>query len=332
MQHHRLYPEFHLVENDERESAVHIDSAGSAQITTANCRGHLRCRQLRRGFILGDIHLQAKHSCRLKVISRGMHAYTSGLFLLHPITNKCILLSDSTSPLAITPAQSAMLHTPSSRVSLSIPSRSVINLIYYSIPNKALRELLMTTCTHGQLKTFLERTRRNEPLLLPSIMTPEIRELLLMIQHDRYDGPAKALYLEGQLMELLALQLSFLERRQNCRSESRLSHSDVARIRKVCRHLIQHIENPPRLDELSLLANMNRNKLNTAFRELFGLSVFQWLRNERLALAQERMQNSNASLTDIAEALGYSSCSNFSHAFKQRFGISPTQYRRQHEE
>ncbi len=77
---------------------------------------------------------------------------------------------------------------------------------------------------------------------------------------------------------------------------------------------------------------MNRNKLNTAFRELFGLSVFQWLRNERLALAQERMQNSNASLTDIAEALGYSSCSNFSHAFKQRFGISPTQYRRQHEE
>ncbi len=222
-----------------------------------------------------------------------------------------------------------MLYVPGSKISLSVPANGGINLVYYSISNLRMRELLSSTFTHEKLVSVLQQGETNQPLLLSSVMTPEMRELLMSIQHCRYEGPTKNLYLEGQLLGLLALQLSFLERRKKHRGKSRLSQREVGQVRKVCRYLSQHIDAPPPLDELAQMANMNRNKLNAAFRELLGMSVFQWLRSERLEMAKTHLQHSNTPLTDIAEMLGYSSSSNFSHAFKSRFGISPQQYRRQ---
>ena len=50
----------------------------------------------------------------------------------------------------------------------------------------------------------------------------------------------------------------------------------------------------------------------------------------RITQAQERLRYSNERLTDIAEALGFSSLYYFSVVFKKEVGTSPSEYRKRY--
>ena len=50
----------------------------------------------------------------------------------------------------------------------------------------------------------------------------------------------------------------------------------------------------------------------------------------RVAQAQERLRYSNERLTDIAEALGFSTLYYFSVVFKKEVGVSPSEYRKRY--
>ena len=49
-----------------------------------------------------------------------------------------------------------------------------------------------------------------------------------------------------------------------------------------------------------------------------------------VAQAQERLRYSNERLTDIAEALGFSTLYYFSVVFKKEVGVSPSEYRKRY--
>ena len=50
----------------------------------------------------------------------------------------------------------------------------------------------------------------------------------------------------------------------------------------------------------------------------------------RITQAQERLRYSNERLTDIAEALGFSTLYYFSVVFKKEVGVSPSEYRKRY--
>lgn len=84
---------------------------------------------------------------------------------------------------------------------------------------------------------------------------------------------------------------------------------------------------PPSLSELARRVGINRNHLNRGFQLLHGLSVFAWVREQRLVEAARRLREGRQSLAVIANAAGYSNTANFITAFKRRFATTPQQYR-----
>lgn len=63
------------------------------------------------------------------------------------------------------------------------------------------------------------------------------------------------------------------------------------------------------------------------FRELSGIQLRDYLRYRKLALAAKRVRDSGNSLLDIALDNGFSSHEAFTRAFKEAYGITPSEYR-----
>ena len=64
------------------------------------------------------------------------------------------------------------------------------------------------------------------------------------------------------------------------------------------------------------------------FRMHPGESSSKSLRNVRLARAEETLKETTASISEIASLCGFGSLATFSKVFKEKYGNSPTRYRR----
>jgi CheY-like chemotaxis protein len=96
---------------------------------------------------------------------------------------------------------------------------------------------------------------------------------------------------------------------------------------KVSNYLRENLAATPNLDELARIAATNRTTLNQDFQRLYCMSVFDWLREQRLLRAALLLRTTDRSVLDIANSVGYASHAGFTAAFRQRFGVSPKECR-----
>lgn len=64
------------------------------------------------------------------------------------------------------------------------------------------------------------------------------------------------------------------------------------------------------------------------FRQISGMQFRDYFRYRKLALALKRLRDSQSSILDIALEYGFSSHEAFTRAFKQAYGITPSEYRK----
>lgn len=77
------------------------------------------------------------------------------------------------------------------------------------------------------------------------------------------------------------------------------------------------------VSELARQVGMSPSALQRHFRQIYGASIDEYRRNQRLEHARALLEQTGCSVLEVAHASGYTSAANFSTAFKRRFGISP---------
>lgn len=106
-----------------------------------------------------------------------------------------------------------------------------------------------------------------------------------------------------------------------------ISMSELGNIHGVQQYLLEHLNAHHSLAELAHFAYTNRNKLNRSFQTLVGKSVFEWLREQRLQQAAKLLTTTSHQIQKISERVGYPNPAHFTTQFKQRFQMTPRQYR-----
>ncbi|WP_109117640.1 AraC family transcriptional regulator [Azospirillum sp. TSO22-1] len=107
-----------------------------------------------------------------------------------------------------------------------------------------------------------------------------------------------------------------------------LSNREHRAAQEAYERLTMSLRIPPSLAELSRSVNLTDKRLNVAFRELFGGTVFEVLRNLRLEQARTLIERGEMTIKEVAWQVGYTHVSNFTSAFTTVFGTSPASYAR----
>jgi AraC-like DNA-binding protein len=144
----------------------------------------------------------------------------------------------------------------------------------------------------------------------------------------RYRGIARRSFMRAKALELLANVFHSLSisAPQRDRAET-LSSRDRCKVQDAHNFIQQELESSLTLAALARRVGLNRTKLAFGFKQLYGVSVQAYWRDERLRLARQLLQHTDRRVTDVAFSIGYSEVSSFARAFYRKFGISPSTIR-----
>ena len=147
-----------------------------------------------------------------------------------------------------------------------------------------------------------------------------------MILATELQGALRRCYIEARALELLVLSLqSCIEAEANIDNPERgLSQREIERMHKTRTLLEDQFVNPPTIGELARHIGLNEAKLMHDFKRLFGQTIFDFTQNLRMDEAKRLLETTERSITEVAFDVGYEYSSNFTTAFKRRFGITPS--------
>ena len=95
----------------------------------------------------------------------------------------------------------------------------------------------------------------------------------------------------------------------------------------VRRYIDLHFKEPLTLEQLSAEAHMNKYYLSHAFKREYGVSPINYLISRRIDERMYLLSETDLSMSQIAQLLGFSSLSYFSQVFRRVYGSSPMEFR-----
>lgn len=128
---------------------------------------------------------------------------------------------------------------------------------------------------------------------------------------------------DAELIARVALHTN-LDRRQRTRLP------DVGLPRWLCaalQRLQSSLTEPPELEALALEVGTTAHRLQEAFRHHLHTTPACYVREARLTQAAWQLRESSTPVAEVGLSLGYANPANFSTAFRERFGVSPSKYR-----
>ena len=161
------------------------------------------------------------------------------------------------------------------------------------------------------------------------VTTVAMQTALHQILNCPFDGITKKAYLESKVWELMSLLIDQEQQRQNNKQGPKLLKSDdIEPIHYAKEILMARLNNPPSLIELARLVGINDCKLKAGFRQVFGTTVFGYVQDCRMEQSRQLLEAGEMSVAEAAQAVGYANRSHFAIAFRKKFGVNPSTYRR----
>lgn len=99
------------------------------------------------------------------------------------------------------------------------------------------------------------------------------------------------------------------------------------RILKVMMHIGEHLDGDLSLDAMARMSCFSPYHFHRVFREQAGEPLARYVRRLRLERAAGRLRQTDRSVLEIALESGFEAHESFSRAFREMFGVSPSEYR-----
>ncbi len=135
---------------------------------------------------------------------------------------------------------------------------------------------------------------------------------------------------EQDAVERFKVKSLFYQFVQDVLKELRGKGSKVKQVNipaQIVHYIKDYYAEPISLDSLADLFNYSAYHLSSMFKAFVGVSPIDYLIRFRLERATELLISTDISISEIAASVGYKDTYYFSRIFKQRKGVTPTQFR-----
>lgn len=159
-------------------------------------------------------------------------------------------------------------------------------------------------------------------------LTPAMLQLLQQMKDCIYTGRVREEYLQALSARLLLLAVTQLTMVRSAAAEVKLQPYELSRLREAWEYLLQHLEQPGTVMELSHVVGLNDFKLKRGFKQLYGITVFEFVQEARMKKAKRLLHETEMSVHAVAISVGYKNISSFTVAFKKKYGALPSEVQR----
>ena len=159
-------------------------------------------------------------------------------------------------------------------------------------------------------------------------MMMEETESVRQIFSSLYNVPdqIKGHYFKLKVIEIFLLLSIISTTNHEKRSSYRKQQVDI--VKAVNEYISTQFMKRITIDSLSDLFDIPTSTLKRCFKGVYGTTIHHYLKECRINAAKRLLQESDQSILEIANAVGYENGSKFTSAFKEATGVTPSAYRK----
>jgi len=176
--------------------------------------------------------------------------------------------------------------------------------------------------------TFI--TDRTEDFFYCGSYNIKILDALQQIEGVKNKGLVRSLFLNGFVNIVLALELEQHKNdlKNNDDLETTLSKSELEIIEQMSTFINNYYDTNLQVSLLQRKSGLTAVKLQEGFKLMHGQTICEFVKSVRLKKAEDFIMNTDMNISEIVYSLGFSSRSYFSKIFKEKFGVSPTTFKK----
>ncbi len=156
---------------------------------------------------------------------------------------------------------------------------------------------------------------------------PEMEKIFFEIKnHVNSNELSTVLFYESKVNEAMSLILNYSEN-LNDMSAKKLTREDLEALSDVIDYINDHYAFNIPLERLAKIACMGTTKLKTSFKEYKNCTITEYIQERRMAQAEHLLLETDLTIHQIAQIVGYSTSSRFASLFKKMTGLLPSEYK-----
>ncbi len=140
------------------------------------------------------------------------------------------------------------------------------------------------------------------------------------------DATNSSLYAESMATALAAHFLQFYATRKHTLQEYPDGLSP-AKLKRSIEYINEHLSEDVSLLKIAIELGISQYYLCRLFKKSMGMTIHQYLIQQRIERAQQLLAGKDGRIIDIAIACGFANSSHFARCFRRLLGISPQQFR-----
>jgi len=98
-------------------------------------------------------------------------------------------------------------------------------------------------------------------------------------------------------------------------------------VKKAAKFINENFDTEFMVEDIAETCGIHENYLQRVFKSVTGESIVQYTNRLRMEKAEMLLLNSDMTIIDIAESVGFNSRQHFGHVFRQFYGMNPKKYR-----
>lgn len=157
---------------------------------------------------------------------------------------------------------------------------------------------------------------------------PELIFLLRQVRNFQGTGISAKLYYEGKVAEALSLIIEKTSKEKSSSQVKGISAQDLENLTYVTAYIDDHFTLDIHRDQLARIACMGLTKLSYTFKEVCKCTIGEYIQNKKMGHAEHLLANTDMSINQIAQLVGYKDASRFSELFCKSTGLLPNDYRK----
>lgn len=143
-------------------------------------------------------------------------------------------------------------------------------------------------------------------------------------------GIIRVLQIESEIYHLLSMHIARHDRHENNEVvPTSLLKEELAMVRRYAKKILADPSLSYNLDQISRDSGLSQAKLQEGFKFLFARTVTEYIRHTRLEAARDLMNTTDLNISQIVYTIGFTSRSYFSKIFKEKYNITPHEFKKQ---